>query len=660
MPYQSQMPPTGLRRAISGLFPSQKPRKSFSIDGFKFLDLQLISDVPARSKDSELIPSDNKIHKFEAPLPSLPEVCDTAEDNECHREPHTRHVSSASAPLPDIHPVSSLPEPRRFVSQSAPPRSHQNLVEDSDNKALYGRIQFLTQETNDIYTVNLEQLRADLLKATSEKNHLKQRLHRQDEQNHKLMEDLRVANEEKRMLHSELEARSAIIAELLDMNDKLRQDVQTEREEKMDLRERLDNATANLQGKTTQLQEANNVRTRSRNLMTVMTGSINSMEKRIDKLESFIQSLTRQKENAEEQVKSLETKVSELAEVKVQLTSLQKEQETWRGRMDVMIHKVFASERRIRMFNHGIQPHNDRNLQDGANGYPIKRGNIRPKNFSAQFVDAVATLNEAILNAATILQPLYNFSIASTWSGDLERARIILGNWITSLFSKEGWSRPAFFQAVIQIFLVDWCRAIIEAWYPKQQSFAELFMTALLSQKKSSSKSSNRRLHGLSAGENHFEGATTHFQAVQITANASSPDLSSWATEIMNDLISVLPVPNMTRELREDILLPVLTPLVQQAYDIRMALAEGDICGNLRLLIPSSDIHFQPESMSRPDDLTLRIQKNEPADLGDTAGCTGIGLQSISIQKSKSGASFIECTTVLLPTIVLARDLVIS
>lgn len=114
----------------------------------------------------------------------------------------------------------------------------------------------------------------------------------------------------------------------------------------------------------------------------------------------------------------------------------------------------------------------------------------------------------------------------------------------------------------------------------------------------------------------------------------------------------------METEYREDILLPVLTNLARVSYDLRLALAEEDICGNVQLHVPPPDVQFQPDSMYAIHTENFETQNRGPKELGDVVGSTSIGLRSISIQKSDAGASLIHRTTILPPNVILVRDMI--
>ncbi|KAF9473009.1 hypothetical protein BDN70DRAFT_937756 [Pholiota conissans] len=425
---------------------------------------------------------------------------------------------------------------------------------------------------------------------------------------------------------------------------------------------RLEVAKSELAEKSKEFEEISNELHILEDLLETECFKNDKLSARVDDLEFRMKSSAKEKHEAEEQAKTysdyaeavykesqaertnqrlaseaqvakleshLKSNISDLAHAQAQVFFLQGEKKTWEGRMNTIKHKAIASERRLRMLNHASQ------TQDSD------RSNIRRcKNFmdprvpSTEIIDAVTTLNVAILMAATDIAPLFVPSLPPVWNGKFKRAESIFGEWVSSLLLEKGWNRPSFIQSIIQIFLVDWCRSIIEAWYPKQQSFAELFVAGLSS--------------------NDMKG-TIRFQAISVASKVGSPNFGSWARHVLDDLLEIIPAQNI----RRDDVLPTIVSLVECAYNIRQGLSEEDICGNLQLRVPPSDLQFESESMVWPNNTNLKITKSSPTDLGDIAGCTGIGLEKVLVQKSRDGISSINRTTILPPTVVLARELVV-
>ncbi len=117
---------------------------------------------------------------------------------------------------------------------------------------------------------------------------------------------------------------------------------------------------------------------------------------------------------------------------------------------------------------------------DGIDRLNIRRGrNKTSRSPSQEVVKAIEQLNATITDVASALTP--HFLTAIPLEANTRRCKMILGDWVTSVLLRGGCDQPWFLRSIVQVFLVDWCRAIIEAWYPKQKPFSELLMSELIS-----------------------------------------------------------------------------------------------------------------------------------------------------------------------------------
>ncbi len=142
----------------------------------------------------------------------------------------------------------------------------------------------------------------------------------------------------------------------------------------------------------------------------------------------------------------------------------------------------------------------------------------------------------------------------------------------------------------------------------------------------------------------------------------ATPDLQPWAEDILNDLLQILPspAPGLTSYSRNHVISPKLIQVCQISYDIRLALAEDDICGNLQLLIYPPDTPFGRDEMRVPqvaDGPSGALNKSAIDHSGDIAGTIGIGLREVKIEKSREGISSLKYRTLLAPSVMLARDI---
>ncbi|KAJ3501423.1 hypothetical protein NMY22_g18930 [Coprinellus aureogranulatus] len=107
--------------------------------------------------------------------------------------------------------------------------------------------------------------------------------------------------------------------------------------------------------------------------------------------------------------------------------------------------------------------------------------------FNEELFQTAASISDVVENMG--------FERASMLSGNRERAERVLGTRLVSMIlptvprSKDGQVlNPLVVQVVAQAFLAHWCNSIIEAWYPKQETFAE-FLVDLSSKLKVGSES---------------------------------------------------------------------------------------------------------------------------------------------------------------------------
>ena len=153
------------------------------------------------------------------------------------------------------------------------------------------------------------------------------------------------------------------------------------------------------------------------------------------------------------------------------------------------------------------------------------------------------------------------------------------------------------------------------------------------------------------------------FQLIQMMSNGKAPpNLQPWAEEVLNDLLQILPspAPGLTSYSPNQVILPKLIQLCQISYNIRLALAEDDICGNLQLLIYPPDTPFGRDEMRVPqvaDGPSGALNKSAVDHTGDISGTIGIGLREVKIEKSREGISLLKHRTLLAPSVMLARDI---
>ncbi|KAJ2926432.1 hypothetical protein H1R20_g10661, partial [Candolleomyces eurysporus] len=238
--------------------------------------------------------------------------------------------------------------------------------------------------------------------------------------------------------------------------------------------------------------------------------------------------------------------------------------------------------------------------------------------------------NEELFQTAASCSDLVEnqgFEKASMSSSSRERADRVLGTRLVSMIlptiPRGNPTNPIVVQITIQAFLVHWCNSIIEAWYPKQPTFAE-FLVDVASK--------------LKVGTNtNICGKNTVI--TQKHTRESDNLFGDWVEEIIEDLSDVLSIFGWKvggyspgKKLSTLAIHARLLSLVKDAYDIRTAMAEVSTSGDIDLVIVSCDTQFNQEIM---EDAYGDRRTTARKDLGaeaegtfeDVVATTGIGLQ---------------------------------
>lgn len=104
----------------------------------------------------------------------------------------------------------------------------------------------------------------------------------------------------------------------------------------------------------------------------------------------------------------------------------------------------------------------------------------------------------------------------------------------------------------------------------------------------------------------------------------------------MQDLTSTLAVGGVRMPVSKTSLLPAkIEPLLKLAYNLRLALAERDICGCLEIAAPSPDVPFHPQFMEDAEEFALQKSRKKKVDSPGPswldgeyiAGTSGVGLK---------------------------------
>lgn len=328
---------------------------------------------------------------------------------------------------------------------------------------------------------------------------LSQHAHRLDEENKKFRDDLANINKRHKIFHETAtknlrkeadEARLTLEGYVSEHNKTLSQ--------LRDSETLMATLTRNLDNSNLQCDKLRLKLTKSESKIEKLTAELAKSNELREKHRKYSVSLYQEIQPLREEQKKLKEKISELdASLLSRLSALNKlgtsfnslkiEKKTWQGRMDTLRHTTISAERRVRMLNHIVASKFD--TETTADGLSrIRRGNnTKPQTPSQEVLQAVERLNKMISNVASLLAPYFLGCVTTpTWSPNIKRCKMVFGHWITSAMLMKAYDHTWFLHSLIQMFLVDWCRAIIEAWYPKQKSFSELLMSELVSHKMNS------------------------------------------------------------------------------------------------------------------------------------------------------------------------------
>lgn len=145
-----------------------------------------------------------------------------------------------------------------------------------------------------------------------------------------------------------------------------------------------------------------------------------------------------------------------------------------------------------------------------------------------------------------------------------------------------------------------------------------------------------------------------------ISTESAKPEFDGWVNEIIGDLSQILLVGGVKMRLgRSDILPSRLLLLIQIAYDLRLALAEKDICGGLELAAPSPDLPFHPSFMQDAEEHANQGRKksiNNPNPEGSNKPEFIAGTSALGLKRTLNGQPGVY-EMVVKPRVVLIRVL---
>jgi hypothetical protein len=172
--------------------------------------------------------------------------------------------------------------------------------------------------------------------------------------------------------------------------------------------------------------------------------------------------------------------ISELKHARACLQKLTGEKRGWQEQLDTMHHKVVQAERRIRCLDHLTGGKLEAHEETIFGSTKLTKISTTQKQPRSEVIKAFEDLNEEILQAANLL--VENLDRTHFYLPTIEmssRAEKAVGTNVTMMLEAQAGSGSAGFNqllmvVVLEVFLVCWCSAIIEGFYPERTTFADL------------------------------------------------------------------------------------------------------------------------------------------------------------------------------------------
>ena len=197
--------------------------------------------------------------------------------------------------------------------------------------------------------------------------------------------------------------------------------------------------------------------------------------------ESQQRSISHLKIALDEQSESLIQVNNQLRVATSSLVLLNEEKKGWQDKLDSMQHKLYAAERQVRCLDHLTRHKLESRQEAGYYGQPKRRGPFASIPASRDVIEAMRALNEEIYQTCVqFADGLERTVVFST--KQKSQVQKVLGDHLTSMMenhAKKGTSsgyNMLLMQTVLEVFMTHWCSSIIEAFYPQQESFADLLV----------------------------------------------------------------------------------------------------------------------------------------------------------------------------------------
>ena len=151
----------------------------------------------------------------------------------------------------------------------------------------------------------------------------------------------------------------------------------------------------------------------------------------------------------------------------------------WQDTLDSMRHKLNAAERQVRCLDL-LTRHKLESRQETGYGQTQQSGPFVSILASADVIGAMRALNEEIYQTCMqFVESLERTVVFST----IQKPQVqkVLGDHLTAMIGDQAKKTTSGYnmllmQTVLEVFMTHWCSLIIEAFYPQQESFADLMV----------------------------------------------------------------------------------------------------------------------------------------------------------------------------------------
>ena len=204
-----------------------------------------------------------------------------------------------------------------------------------------------------------------------------------------------------------------------------------------------------------------------------LTSENQSQQRSISRLNTVLDEVKREKDRSLTQIQN------QLHDATASLTVLNNEKKGWQNKLDSMQHKLSAAERQVRCLDH-LTRHKLESRQEAGYEQPKRRGLLASTPASADVIGAMRALNEEIYQTCVqLVEGLERRSASLT--KHKSQVQKVLGNHLTAMIEDQATQTTSGYnmllmQTVLEVFMTHWCSSIIEAFYPQQESFADLLV----------------------------------------------------------------------------------------------------------------------------------------------------------------------------------------